>query len=71
MKLYKKIALVLLSVILAVSAAACDDGNTPVVGGKEELKGNIVLALPLAGQDQQIIQPESKNRIPRDLERRL
>ena len=48
MKLYKKIALVLLSVILAVSAAACDDGNTPVVGGKEELKGNIVLALPLA-----------------------
>ena len=56
MKLYKKIALVLLSVILAVSAAACDDGNTPVVGGKEELKGNIVLALPLAGQDQQIIQ---------------
>ena len=56
MKLYKKIALVLLSIILAVSAAACDDGNTPVVGGKEELKGNIVLALPLAGQDQQIIQ---------------
>lgn len=56
MKFLKKKMILILCLIFAFGFVGCGDAEVPPVSGKQELKGSIVIALPLAGKDQQITQ---------------